>query len=64
MSNLRTSLTKGRLELVWGLLLLLAVMAGPRLLAPVEAQGANCYYDSYFNWCFDNHLPLDCLCYI
>lgn len=63
MAGVRRFVRSFRLEIVW-LLGLLVVAAAYANLAPTASASSNalCYYDPFFNWCFQNHLPLDCLC--
>lgn len=58
-----TLLKSYRLEVIWFAALAIGAIVVPNALPVVQAEALqNCYYDPFFNWCFFNHLPLDCLC--
>ena len=60
---MKKTFTYFKREVIW--CALLVAMAGGWSIATstaVEARSADCYYDEYFNWCFRDLLPHNCLC--
>ncbi|MCC7125661.1 MAG: hypothetical protein IT178_12495 [Acidobacteria bacterium] len=63
MTSVKTVLKSYRVEVIWLVALVVGAIVIPNALPVAQAETlAVCYYDPFFNWCFDNHLPLDCLC--
>lgn len=63
MMDAMTLLRSYRLELIWSAALVIGAIVVSNALPGAEARVlSNCYYDPFFNWCFWNHAPLDCLC--